>query len=1159
MRKFYAAIALCITLIGTFAPVVFSVSLLENKPKIKLQKNIASASTTVVFGKSISLKEILGKPDYYRLETTIQYDTAAFSAGTKYSGFNYFGTAAERDPHYQVINTTTGATIIDKPVTEPEKLGLQDEKYGPLRQDIQITTPGKYEAWFYEDYVTGNNLLSSKIKFEITADKKLVIGQTNQTTNVRGDDQVGFTPVTGVIAEGSTTARFSVGVTYKNETKQATEDAEENLYWFLKDESGTLINENAINLNPKPKYNTLREFAIDIPNLELGKKYTITFVEKDIVTAAGRMISSQEFPFTAGVPIDNAATQQQIQQQNANNALADLQNSSGQNGTDNNDGLECKLADFDFFCYLVKFTVYITTFVPNVIATVSGLLSDFFLKFAMDPKMYGLSYTEGLGSMIYGAWSIVRDFANIGFIFALFVAAFMLILNKNQINNVQFEPKRVVVRVVIMALLVNFSLMFCRVIIQSADVFSHILYNKIVVDVKGETAISTFLKEAGVKSVSFGLVTNTNPQQLFMNQGVSKDDSGSYTEYLAIGFITFFIYLIYIYLFVSMMLLWMGRIFGAWIAMILSPIAFVSWAIPFIEDDKHIGFTNWLQNFVKLAFMVPIYLFFVYIAIEVMNLQNLTTGIINDPNAGWMFTVIVTIIKVLLPLLAATFILMKGKTIAYDMSGEIGKVAGKFTGMATSLALGAATGGSALLARQTLGRAGSAIANNNTLLNAQAKGGLTGFGAGLIRKSGTSVGAATFDVRNSENIMKRFGGVTGAAGEKIDLGTKGLQKDGGFIKEGTVGKQISGFKQSISDKVTKSQEEALADLKLNQQSELQVEVEKAEAEKQRAEENLAHEQARQNTATAGFRNDADYALESQKQTEQERVKLENESDAVYNEIQKQEQEVQKMAQDMANKQPNEITEQERRTYEDKVKNLEDSKQQQKLILKALASIDAHTQANTEVMQDMKDKGYTSIAQMERDKASLEASAKVSSEKSQLENAEKAVKEKETKIEEMQAQMKKAQKVGNTAEVTRLKNEIDKAKKELTDPDGLQEKLTKAKQEYNTKFGDKIKQLDKDLKAYEKKLKNTEYNQTKVQLLTHEVSIKSRNVAEKTFDKNQRNKDIELTYVKRIERDGASNSGFRRNVAIIANGRVGGENLNNAGRRTATATRNSWRK
>jgi hypothetical protein len=119
----------------------------------------------------------------------------------------------------------------------------------------------------------------------------------------------------------------------------------------------------------------------------------------------------------------------------------------------------------------------------------------------------------------------------------------------------------------------------------------------------------------------------------------------------------------------------------------------------------------------------------------------------------------------------------------------------------TGLALGAATGGTALMARQTLGSLGSTIAEKTA--------GSTGMIGKGINRASKAVGASTFDVRNNKFAMDKFGRLTGAAGEKIDLGTRNLQEKGGYAASGNIKQILADRKDRIADEqATKLENEA---------------------------------------------------------------------------------------------------------------------------------------------------------------------------------------------------------------------------------------------------------------------------------------------------------------------------------------------------------------
>jgi hypothetical protein len=540
-------------------------------------------------------------------------------------------------------------------------------------------------------------------------------------------------------------------------------------------------------------------------------------------------------------------TQQDV---DAANAANNAQNAGSNGGNSVSNSIECSF--LDLACNIFKLIINFILFIPIAILTISGLFMDVSMSIAINPYMYGAGNAT-LETGLRTAWAIVRDFSNIGFIFALFVIAFNLILNKTFLN---FDPKKGVVRVIIMALLVNFSFLFSRLIIQTADIFSNVLYNKITSEqTSGDINLSnlgntaSLISATGYKSPSLSITSKINPQTLLMDSGFV--DTGNsvttvataaalggayggiqgglwgagfgaatgaylfqfktasfYVSYGLLAVMIFFICLTLIYVFIKSALLFLGRVFGLWLSIIISPIAFVSWSIPFLEKDKNVGFENWVTNLAKLAFMTPLFLFFIYLTVKILNLGNALIPLqIQDSQDT---SLIPSLLRVLLPLVGATFILMRGMKLATDMSGVIGEMVGKMSGAVTGLALGAATGGAGFMARQTLGRGASALATSTA--------GSTGMVGKGINRMSKAVGASTFDVRNNKFAMDKFGKLTGAAGEKIDLGTRNLQKEGGYLASGGINQILADRKDRIADEQASAAEAAAKAAAENPQS-----------------------------------------------------------------------------------------------------------------------------------------------------------------------------------------------------------------------------------------------------------------------------------------------------------------------------------------------------
>lgn len=480
---------------------------------------------------------------------------------------------------------------------------------------------------------------------------------------------------------------------------------------------------------------------------------------------------------------------------------------------------------YNLACHLTSFAVDLLTAVPTFIAVVVGVMADVFLKISIDPGTYGVS---GSGSLIESgirtAWTIVRDFSNIGFIFALFVAAFMLIVDKTSVGGTQFDPKKVVVRVIIMALLVNFSMLFCRITIQTADLFSNFLYSKIGdFDYTGSgTTVSAVGGLVGstlkMKSVSLPIIALADPQKLFLNGGITPQMDGANAAYLIVGVITFAILFVLIFTFTSIMMIFLGRILGLWLGIILSPLAFVSFAIPFLEKDEFIGFDSWSKNFFQLAFMTPVYLFFMYITVSILNIKGIGSTVIpsqtitGSGSQGWMLNVLGIVLQTLIPLLLGCFMLLQGKKIATKMSGQIGQMVSGATGMVTGLAMGAATGGTAFLARQTAGRAATTVANSDTLNNLKTKGYGIGTAATFAGMGAGKLGAATFDVRDNKIFNKGVDKLGATMGEKINMGPDKFKNTGGFEAEGGLRDIKRNIRNTVEEKKAKWEEAKAASM-----------------------------------------------------------------------------------------------------------------------------------------------------------------------------------------------------------------------------------------------------------------------------------------------------------------------------------------------------------
>lgn len=354
-------------------------------------------------------------------------------------------------------------------------------------------------------------------------------------------------------------------------------------------------------------------------------------------------------------------------------------------------------------------------------------LSGFFLDYVLLGTISSNSYSEnsGLGSIAVTGWKLIRDFTNLLFIFALFAVAFNLILNVNTSggtgasNGFGLDPKRTIARILLMALLVNFSFFLSRSIIDISNQLGLVFFNKISVtgatDAVGSNLDSNnsgtenkgtlaYLYDfLGIKSISLSILANVDPQALVLNsvdgsEGTSVEILGftawgsydwkTYIAMMQLAIISTLFNLFLAFIFISLGVTLMGRTLGLVFGIVLSPIAFVSFAIPSLENQPYIGFTNWFSEFAKLAVTAPILLFFMYLIIAFLK-----APFISPDMSGFFATAALIVIK----LSAIGGLLILARRVTKDLSGRAGQMASKIAvGVATTVAVvgaTAATGG----------------------------------------------------------------------------------------------------------------------------------------------------------------------------------------------------------------------------------------------------------------------------------------------------------------------------------------------------------------------------------------------------------------------------------------------------------------------------------
>ncbi|MCX6752573.1 MAG: hypothetical protein NTZ87_03710 [Candidatus Nomurabacteria bacterium] len=440
-----------------------------------------------------------------------------------------------------------------------------------------------------------------------------------------------------------------------------------------------------------------------------------------------------------------------------------------------NDG--CGVSPTTWFngCLLLVF--YYTIFqLPSWILWLSAQFFDVMINIGIGPSVTSAS------GFVPVAWAVVRDISNIFFILVLLYIAIQTILGLGH------ETKKMIAKVVIMALLINFSMFFTKIVIDSSNVLALIFYNKLDVSTQNANGSSRPSDPAlqGGKDISGAMWKTFDATQLITQNTITllktttvngvKATSSDLPFALTLGIMVIAgaIMLFAAYAFFIAGLMFIGRLIELWMLIIFSPFAFMSWTVPKLAGVEYLGWDAWLKRLIATSFMAPIFMFFIYLIFMLLpNISKFTRG---DTT-----TILGTILGILIPAIIVMAILLKATEFAKKGGGEFGEIALKVGGMA----LGAAALATGVGATGMIGGLAAKAASSKGLQDA-AKG--TGFGGAASRMALRTVNygsKASFDIRNTPlGTLAKAGG--------IDLG-KG--KEGGYL-------------QARADKVKKRQERA---------------------------------------------------------------------------------------------------------------------------------------------------------------------------------------------------------------------------------------------------------------------------------------------------------------------------------------------------------------
>jgi len=276
---------------------------------------------------------------------------------------------------------------------------------------------------------------------------------------------------------------------------------------------------------------------------------------------------------------------------------------------DDDDTVECDLISFVFggesFTECVLMPLANTTMEGvSHLLWLSGVLLNYAIGFSLN--IGGFVETT---PAVKEAWTAFRDIANMFFIFILLFIAIATILQLEKYNT-----KALLSKLIIVALLINFSLFFTNIVIDSSNILACSFYSSMI---EGNANCSDISKVEGDGGISEKFMQGLKLQSLYNPDAEGKlkkpfyQDSRKILNVMIFGsafmFITAFVFLAAAIMFVI-------RTGVLLFLMILSPLAFVGYILP--KTSAHT--TKWWDALIGQSFFAPIFLLMMWVVLKIV-------------------------------------------------------------------------------------------------------------------------------------------------------------------------------------------------------------------------------------------------------------------------------------------------------------------------------------------------------------------------------------------------------------------------------------------------------------------------------------------------------------------------------------------------------------
>ncbi len=212
---------------------------------------------------------------------------------------------------------------------------------------------------------------------------------------------------------------------------------------------------------------------------------------------------------------------------------------------------------------------------------------------------------------INAGWITFRDLANIVLIFLLLIIGISTILRVSG-----YRMKDLLARVIIIALLINFSLFFTNIVIDTSNLLATQFYYKSVgIDVKTNPSVLEKLNAGGgIATRYMKALSLTSLYGFDTNTGEISTNKLDLTNIFLIGIMASLLFIITAAVFFAAALMLISRFIILIFLMVVSPLAFVAMAIPSLKTLA----SKWWSALINNALFAPIFFLFTWFTLKII-------------------------------------------------------------------------------------------------------------------------------------------------------------------------------------------------------------------------------------------------------------------------------------------------------------------------------------------------------------------------------------------------------------------------------------------------------------------------------------------------------------------------------------------------------------